>query len=119
LIITSVGLNPSYPTPKIGDSKIYVTFTIKNIGSTINFSPTAILKSNCNGTPGNDITDRILHTDGSLTITQAVNFDIDSVRFPTSESTFAISCGVNIESSSIYESDENNNSKSFLLSIAQ
>jgi len=117
LILSAVGLNTNYAAPKVGDEHIYVNFTIKNLGTPLHLSSTKKIIFSCSSNSKileKEISNWFIDTNGTFSMDGITNtIDPKIFLFPAEESNYTVTCSVRLQSSTLHESNENNNSKSF------
>ena len=116
LVLSSVVINNSRPAPKVGDSKIYANFTIKNIGKAISFSSTTKWIFSCTNNWIEifkyEIKNWYIKENGEFDIawienSNSINIDL----FPAPESDYRLNCSISLSSNEIFEYFTNNNNK--------
>lgn len=113
LVLSSIIINNGRSSPKVGDSKIYANFTIRNLGKAITFSSTnkGVFSCTNNGIEifKYEIKNGYIKENGSFDIgwvesTNGSNIDL----FPAPEPNYRLDCSILLSSNNEYPIDENN-----------
>lgn len=115
LVLYKVGLNPNVTAPKVGDDAMTVDFTVKNIWAPIHLSSGVKMIFSCWSSVKKELTNGYIGPNQTFSIA-GVTSDPTVYLFPEAKN-YTFNCSINISSSTVYESNENNNNKSFSLDL--
>ena len=116
-VITSVVLDPAYPSPKVWDEAPYLKVTVKNIWASVVLSWDTKVIVTCGSSIRKEITNWTFGANQDTTIAWLTNTPWTYPNMFPEAKNYNISCNVSLQSSSIYERNENNNSNSFSVTV--